>query len=399
MSDAIELDRSTALIAASTLTAAFAFAPGGIEGIVSRIEREVRATPRDISTPAGRKAIKSLANKVARSKTALDDLGKQANESKRAEINAVDADRRVARTRLDDLKAEVLAEVEAYEAKEAAKIAAHEAALSAIVEAAGYGTTETAAELRLRLEHLRNYPPRDWDVFAERARQLLVNETARTERLLADAERREAEAAELARLLEENAARDRAEAARVEAERQAAITAAAVEAERQRVRREAEERAQAAERAAQAERSRIEQERLASESRERQAIADREAAEQRARDAEEAGRRAVENARLREEQAATDAEARRVQAAAEAERRRVDAERAAVLAEQQRVAREQEAAAEAQRQREANVAHQRKINREALADLMKVNGVTEEIGTAVIVAIAKRLVRHVGVSY
>ena len=65
------------IIAGGTLKAEMVFVPGGVDSILERIFAEARSTPRDISTPAGRDAIKSLAYKVARSKTALDDMGKK----------------------------------------------------------------------------------------------------------------------------------------------------------------------------------------------------------------------------------------------------------------------------------------------------------------------------------
>ncbi|WP_277750417.1 hypothetical protein [Croceibacterium ferulae] len=42
-----------------------------------------------MTTAKGRKAIASLAAKVARTKTAIDDAGKKLNEEARAKINAV----------------------------------------------------------------------------------------------------------------------------------------------------------------------------------------------------------------------------------------------------------------------------------------------------------------------
>ena len=65
-----------ALVTIDTLTPATVFVPGGVEAIVSKLETEVRSIKTDISTDAGRKEIASIAYKVARSKTALDDMGK-----------------------------------------------------------------------------------------------------------------------------------------------------------------------------------------------------------------------------------------------------------------------------------------------------------------------------------
>ena len=46
------------IIAGGTLKAEMVFVPGGVDSILERIFAEARSTPRDISTPAGRDAIK-----------------------------------------------------------------------------------------------------------------------------------------------------------------------------------------------------------------------------------------------------------------------------------------------------------------------------------------------------
>ena len=78
----------------------------GIDPLIARIEAEVRAHVPDTSTNKGREAIKSLAYKVSRSKTMLDDAGKALNEDARRQINLVDASRKNIRDRLDALRDE-----------------------------------------------------------------------------------------------------------------------------------------------------------------------------------------------------------------------------------------------------------------------------------------------------
>lgn len=68
------------------------------------IKRETDALDADVSTEKGRKAIASMAYKVARTKTAIDDAGKKLNEEARARINAVDESRREIRVQLDALQ-------------------------------------------------------------------------------------------------------------------------------------------------------------------------------------------------------------------------------------------------------------------------------------------------------
>jgi colicin import membrane protein len=54
------------------------------------MKRETDALDADVTTEKGRKAIASMAYKVARTKTAIDEAGKKLNEEARARINAVD---------------------------------------------------------------------------------------------------------------------------------------------------------------------------------------------------------------------------------------------------------------------------------------------------------------------
>ena len=189
-----------AVLEPRALVPAEVFAPGGVRALLDKIEREVRAVRTDISTPAGRDQVRSLAYKVARSKTALDAMGKGLTDEWRARTDAVNAERRAIRERLDALAEDVRRPLTAWEQAEKDRVAGHERALAAMVEAPGYGQAETSADLSLRLEWLRNQPRRDWQEFAARAADTLAAEIERTERLLVAAQKREAEAAELARL-------------------------------------------------------------------------------------------------------------------------------------------------------------------------------------------------------
>lgn len=363
------------------------FAPGGVIALVERMEAEIRAVRTDISTHKGRAEIKSLAYKIARSKTALDDMGKKLNEDARARITAVDADRRIVRERLDALAAEVRAPLTAWEDAEKARIQGHEDALARIPAPPGYGQVETAAEIAQRIDFLRAYPPRDWREFQQRFEDTLAAEIGRMVALHDAAVTREAEQAELARLRAEAAERERQEAARRQAEREAQIAAEAAETARLQAEARAAEAAAEAERRASAERARIEHAARAAAG---QARAETLAAERKAREAAQAAERA---------------EAERVAEAERAEAARLAAERqaareleAAVLAERQRLAAE---AAEAERiaaARAANRAHQTAINREVLADLMG-RGIAEDVAKVVIGSIARKEIRHVSIAY
>ncbi len=83
------------------------FKPKFMPTLLKAIEQEVTANVPDVETADGRKAITSLAYKVARSKTTIDDLGKGFVAEQKQAIAAVDEIRRLARDFLDTLKATV----------------------------------------------------------------------------------------------------------------------------------------------------------------------------------------------------------------------------------------------------------------------------------------------------
>ena len=92
---------------------------GGIEALVSSIKEAVRTFDTDISTAAGRKAAKALAAKISRSKTLIDDVGKELNEERNRQNKEVNAKRNYAKAELDQLRDETKAPVEEWEAEQA----------------------------------------------------------------------------------------------------------------------------------------------------------------------------------------------------------------------------------------------------------------------------------------
>jgi len=88
--------------------------------------REVVALP---STATGRKTLASVAHRVARSKTLLDDMGKALVKDIKAEAGLIDARRRKIRETLDALKAEVRLPLTKWEEREKARVDAIEARL------------------------------------------------------------------------------------------------------------------------------------------------------------------------------------------------------------------------------------------------------------------------------
>lgn len=121
-----------ALLGERALVATEVFKPGGVRVLLDQIKAEIAQVEIDISTPEGRKACASLAYKVARSKTALDAMGKTLTDQWRKQAETVHAERRLIEKELDALANEVRAPLTEWENIEKARVKAHEDAHKAL---------------------------------------------------------------------------------------------------------------------------------------------------------------------------------------------------------------------------------------------------------------------------
>jgi hypothetical protein len=97
--------------------------------LIEDIENEVKSVVVDISTAKGRKEIASLAYKVAQSKTALDQLGKDLVADWKNKAKGVDKERKHIRDRLDALRDEVRQPLTEWEESEEKRISAEKLAI------------------------------------------------------------------------------------------------------------------------------------------------------------------------------------------------------------------------------------------------------------------------------
>ena len=105
----------------------------------------------DVTTKKGRDAIASIAHKVARSKTALDNIGKELVAELKDVPKKIDAERK----RIADEAAAVKAEEERREADKAHKGRINRAALKALIEG---GLTEEDAKMAITLIAMGKIP-------------------------------------------------------------------------------------------------------------------------------------------------------------------------------------------------------------------------------------------------
>lgn len=374
------MTQEIAVIDNTAIAQAFA-TPSGIDVLIQRIKSEASAEVPDLTTKKGRDRIASLAYKVSKTKTLVDDFGKELVAEEKKRLALIDADRKKWRDECDKLRDEIRKPLTDWEQAEADRIQRHKDAIQQLRELAtqtmGHGSAVIAAFIaQAEAVTLGDH----WHEFAAEAGKA-KDETLAILRLdLQRREQLEAEQAELARLRAEAARREQEDRDRRIAEEAAAKARADAEAAARAER-------DAIEAKARAEREAAERARIASEQAEARAKAEAEAAKLREQDAERRRVESEERAKREAHEAAERAERDRV-AAVEAERQR---------AERQRIA-EQEAAAKAQAEREANKEHMRRINREALAGIMAA-GISEEQGKALIKAIASGAVPHIKIVY
>lgn len=321
-----------------------------LDPIIEAIEKEARSLVPDVSTKKGRDAIASMAHKVARSKTYIDNAGKDLVAELKALPKQIDESRRLVRERLDLLKDEVrrpLTEWETEQERIAAEKAAEEERL------------RIEAEEKAALEALKKQFESDHEM------ALLMNDAFDRD---AKAKAEEAERQRIAH--EEELKRQAAEQAKREAEEKAAAELAAAQ------KREADAIA-----------AKARAELLAKQAQERAEREAKEAQERTAKLAQEAREQAE-----REKQEAIAVEQRKAQEAADKVRREAEAKEAARLAEEKRISDETA-------KREADVKHRKAVGTDIVNALTSHTSITREQAIEVLTALKDGLVPHTKISY
>lgn len=328
--------------------------------VFDELKREAAAIEIDLSTEKGRKAISSMAYKIAQTKTAIDNAGKELNEEARKTINAVDAKRREVREKLDALKEEVRVPLTEWEDAQKARAASFDATMLDIKQRSLVSYADTADDLAASLAVVSDYrlsPEYGADrckTVADAVEQAQAVLTAAIERL----RREEADRAELERLRAEAAEREAKERAIAESARKAAEAEAAAKAEAERQARAEEQWQAEIARAADEARAKAE------------------------RDAAEAHRREIE-------------EIKAEQALIQLEHAKQEAQR---LAAEQAAAAETKRLAEDQAKRERNKTYKTRVMSEVKAAIISC-GVPEEQAKAIVLAIVAGNVPHTSIRF
>ncbi|ENE4829160.1 coiled-coil domain-containing protein [Klebsiella michiganensis] len=310
-----------------------------LDPLIELIEKEARSLVPDVTTKKGRDAIASMAHKVARSKTYIDNAGKDLVAELKALPKQIDESRRVVRERLDALKDEVRRPLTEWEAEQE-RIKAEEAMNALHAE---------ALEMNIKFDQ-------------ELAAKFEADH-------------------EMALLMDKDIDRERADKA--------------AEAERQRIAREEEIKRQAEEKAKREAAEKAQLEIDAAAAREREAILAKERAERERIEAQQRAEREQREASERaerEKQAAVEAERRKAQEEADRIRREAEQREQARLAEEKRKADEQA-------RREADVKHRKAVGTEIVKALLANTSLTRDQAIDVLTAIKDGNIPHTGISY
>ena len=332
---------SEELVVLENLNAVEVFEAGGTDKLLQAIRDEVINDIPDVTTAKGRGEIASRAHKVAKSKVAIDKLGKELADKLNAQLKPINAERKKSRDTLELLKDEVREPLKNWEDAEAQRVITLKERLADFDFSLDLYIGWTIEQVDFHLQTIKMTPiDESWQEFkaqAEDAKPVFIEKLTA---YLAELVEKKEQEDELAKLQAEKVEREKLE--REEAIRKEATA-------------KAEKEAQAA---------------IARAEQDKQAIIDK-AARDKAQFAEQ------------QKQALKDAE---------------DKQNAAIEAERQRVIELREANEKIAAKKAANKKHRTAINRDALEDLKKL-GLSEDDCKKIIIAIATEQVRNITVNY
>jgi len=178
------------------------FTSENIQEFLSRIEKEKNdfVAP-DATTPAGRKAIVSFANRFTKTKTAVDDLGKDYVAVLKDEPKRIDALRKLFRDTLDQWHEEVRRPVTLLEDADKKRKDTHEKHLKDIGDQLMFMTARpSSAEVQRRIDFIMVFQQRNWEEFDELYQTTYKAVSESLAATLVVSKQAEADAAELVKL-------------------------------------------------------------------------------------------------------------------------------------------------------------------------------------------------------
>lgn len=335
---------------------------------LAQLEKDNSALAFDYESKKGNKEARSHVNTLRLTKGALERTRKSAKEESLRIGRSIDSEAKNIEARIEAMIVVHQSKLDEIEQREKDRVASLQARLSAL---ANHGAESSKSQdFKDAISALEQVAIDDsWQELTAEAAKAKDARLAELRAMLTEAEKYEAEQAELVRLRAEAAAR-------AQQEREEAIAKAAAEKARADAAAEAEREAAKARKAIEDAEQKAKQEREAAEKRELELKLQAESAE----------RRRVEA----EQKAEQDRKAAAIKAEADKQQ--------AIQAEKARVAAAAKAEADAQAKREADIAHRSRINRAALNALIA-GGINEECAKECIKLIVQGKVPEVHITY
>lgn len=325
----------------------------GFEEILNKIKARVRSEIYDVTTEVGRTRIGSVGRQMGSIKARILDMALLLTEEWRSQTAMVNAVKKHIAFELDGLRDEVLAPRDEFIKREKDRVKAHEDNLNEIFILGIDTQTDTSEQLKEKIDKLQKQDERDWEEFQTKADETRKVSILNLQLSYDLRKKAEDDAAELARLKDAEVARLKAEH-----EKQIADEAAA------RAKKEAEDKA--------------------------------------AEDARVIAQKALQD--LKDETARADkAEADKIAADKKAKADIVIAVEKAEQAQKDKQKQEADKAFAEQSLRDADLEHRKKINNEALEEMLKHYNEATKNGKdgikAIVAAIAQKLIPHVTIKY
>lgn len=147
----------------------------GADAVLKDIAQFARSVDFDPATPEGRDLGKSIAYKVSRSKTMIDEMGKTLVAEIKKQSGAIDAERKKVRDTLDALRDEIKKPIEEWEKADQDRMNKIEASMRALNDLGEIPFDALIGEIEKRLDLLTEIPTitsENWGEYTERAEAL-----------------------------------------------------------------------------------------------------------------------------------------------------------------------------------------------------------------------------------
>lgn len=213
-----------------------------MNGLVTGITKEAHNLSKglDVEKKKDREEMASIAYKVARSKTTIDNAGKEFAAKLKQQVKVIDNRRREARDTLDALRDEIRAPLNRWEENEQARVQGHTDAITEIRQAGNdaFAAADDLGALKALRAKVEEVNPADFEEFAENCAETRLAALAKIDTSIFQAEEIARERAELEQLRKERDERISRElkekAKREQKEREERIAQEAAEAEKRK---------------------------------------------------------------------------------------------------------------------------------------------------------------------